>query len=159
MHIEELMSTDVVVCRSQDALNHAAQLMWEKDCGFIPVVDDAGSTVAVLTDRDICMAAYTQGKPLSEIPVEWAMSKTLVSCRPDETVGTAEALMRARQIRRLPVIAKDGKLVGVLSLNDIATHGIGRKAHVRHNDLGAEAIAATLGAICTHTNSAPAAAE
>jgi CBS domain-containing protein len=97
--------------------------MWEHNCGCLPVVDAAGKTVSVITDRDICMAAYTQGRPLCEIPVRSAMSRALHACAPTDSVAAAEKLMAEKQVRRLPVIDREDQLVGILSLHDIATRG------------------------------------
>ena len=72
--VREVMTKDVLTCSVSDRLNRAAQLMWESDCGCIPIVEEHGMLVGMLTDRDICMAAYTSGKPLSEISVTSAMS-------------------------------------------------------------------------------------
>jgi CBS domain-containing protein len=122
MRIQEIMSKPVVTCRPEDPLNTAAQLMWEHDCGAIPVTED-GQLVGIVTDRDICMAAYTQGKPLSEIPVAHAMATQVFSCNPEEALDAAERLMSEKQIRRVPVVNGDNRPVGILSLNDIARHG------------------------------------
>jgi len=147
MLVQDLMSKDVVTCGPNDALNVAAQRMWERNCGAIPIVDE-GRTLAMITDRDVCMAAYTQGRPLSEISVASAMSRRVVTCSPFDAIGVAEEIMRTEQIRRLPVVDRNGALVGLLSLGDIATHGrIGRRARAGHDDLGADAIASTLSGI------------
>jgi CBS domain-containing protein len=120
MHVHELMVTNVLTCREGDSLERAAQLMWEGDVGAIPVVDADYRVIGMITDRDICMAAYTQGRPLWTIPVETAMSKTVVTCHADDNVSTAEMVMREAKVRRLPVVNHEGKLVGLLSLTDLA---------------------------------------
>ena len=70
MKVEQIMNREVKTCRPQDSLNRAAQIMWDEPCGAVPVVDDQHRPVGFLTDRDICMAAYTQGKPLEQLRVE-----------------------------------------------------------------------------------------
>ncbi|HRI50523.1 MAG TPA: CBS domain-containing protein [Pseudomonadota bacterium] len=120
MLTRHIMSQPVAVCQLSDSLDQAARLMWEDDCGAVPVVDSAGRAVAMLTDRDICMAAYTQGKPLGQISVSSAMSKDLRACLPDDTLEQAEQLMMEYQLRRIPVLDDDGHPVGILSLNDLA---------------------------------------
>jgi CBS domain-containing protein len=131
-----------------DTLNGVAQLMWERDCGSIAVVDDDGKPIAMITDRDICMASYTQGKPLFDIPVSAAMSRGVTVCQKGESLATAESMMRSQQIRRLPIVDGDGRILGVLSLNDIAIHGHEHKHLGGRGELGSEAIASTLSAIC-----------
>lgn len=123
MKIAELMSRSVETCTPDDSLNTAAQRMWDHNCGFIPVVGADGRPVGVVTDRDICMAAYTQGKPLSSISVRTAMARTVYTCAPTDSVTAAEKIMATRQVRRLPVVDKEGRVVGVVSLHDIATRG------------------------------------
>jgi CBS-domain-containing membrane protein len=74
----------------------------------------------MITDRDICMAAYTQSEMLGRIPVSRAMSGELHSCRPEEDLDAAQKMMRSHQVRRLPVVDDGGHLQGILSLADIA---------------------------------------
>jgi CBS domain-containing protein len=118
--VRRLMSVNVRSCKPGDALNRAAQSMWEGDCGCLPVVDDDGRVLGLVTDRDICMASYTQGKSLAELSVEGSMSKQVHGCGPDESVGEALALMGEHRLRRLPVQDASGKLLGMLSLADVA---------------------------------------
>jgi CBS-domain-containing membrane protein len=94
--------------------------MWEYECGALPVLNDRGDPIAMVTDRDICMAAYTQGKKLSEIPVIDAASRHLRSVRPDDSAEFALSVMRDHAVRRLPVVDIGGNLVGIVSLVDFA---------------------------------------
>ena len=149
MYVRDLMTKDVAACGPDDRLNHAAQLMWNRNCGCVPVVDDEGYVIAMITDRDVCMAAYTQGQPLSAMAVRSAMSTRVVTCAPSDPIRTAEMLMRTQQLRRLPVVSGEGKLVGILSLNDLATQGhFAHRPDVERDGLGADAVAGTLSAIC-----------
>jgi CBS domain-containing protein len=127
-------------------LDRAAQIMWENDVGVVPVTDEHGRVISVLTDRDICMAAYTQGRPLHAIPVAIASSQKLFAVRPSDTIEVAEQLMREHQVRRLPVTNGDGRLAGILSLNDLARH-TGRRA----GGVTADEVAGTLQAIGAST--------
>jgi len=78
------MRDDVKVCCASDSLNRAAELMWNHNCGFIPVVGDGENWIltGVITDRDIAMAVYIQGKTLSAIPVSAAMAHAVRACHP-----------------------------------------------------------------------------
>lgn len=116
------MSPVVFRCRGEDTLSRAAQLMWEHDCGCVPVVDWLDRAIGVITDRDVCMAAYTQGKALSEIPVSTACSRDVKACFADDSLEKAEQLMIEQQVRRLPVTNDESHLVGLLSLSDLARH-------------------------------------
>jgi CBS domain-containing protein len=127
--------------------------MWERDCGTVPVLDQEGCVVAMLTDRDLCMAAMTQGRALAEVRVSSAMSRNVWTCRPDDDLPEAEAMMRARKVRRLPVVDAEGKLLGILSLSDLARastapkRGRAQKKSVEPSEVGA-----TLGAISSPGN-------
>lgn len=150
MNVMQLMVRNVKSCKPADLLSCAAQLMWESDCGSVPVVDDDGRVVGFLTDRDICMAAYTKGKPLSDITVESAMAREPVTCRPQDNLSTAEKLMQDNQIRRLPVVDTFGKLVGLISLNDIAVEAKREAEAGRTPEITEEEIGTMLSAICQH---------
>jgi CBS domain-containing protein len=102
--------------------------------------------VSIITDRDICMAAYLQGRPLSEIPAASAMSRRLVTIRETATVSVAEAAMRRHGVRRLLVVDAAGRLVGLLSIDDILKRA--GDGPVRSTDpFSGEAIAATVAAL------------
>lgn len=120
MRVDEIMTHPVVTCHATGTLNNAAKLMWEHDCGAIPVVDDEGRLAGIVTDRDICMAAYTQGTPLDDGAVTAAMANHVLACHIDDSVETAEQLMREGQVRRIPVIDNDGRPVGIVAVNDLA---------------------------------------
>ena len=120
MHIREIMSQPAVTCPVDTTADVPAHLMWERDCGVIPLVDHDGRLAGIVTDRDLCMAALTQDKPLREIQVSSAMARGVASCSPEDTVESAEAVMRANQVRRVPVVDEEGLPVGVLSMNDLA---------------------------------------
>jgi CBS domain-containing protein len=155
MRVEDLMTSEVGACRAFDTLDRGARIMWERDCGAVPVLDQDGRVIAMLTDRDICMAALTQGRSLSEIRVASAMSRSLWACRRDDDVKDAEKLMRSHQVRRLPVVDGDGKLVGVLSISDLARSAVAAKSSrsTKTKPVAASDVGKTLGAI-----SSPAAA-
>ncbi len=80
MLAQQILSQPMATCQLSDHLDQAAKLMLEHDCGLIMVLDDSGRPVAMLTDRDICMAAYTQGKALGEISIHTAMSQGICAC-------------------------------------------------------------------------------
>lgn len=122
MDIAQLMSVPALTCHPHESLNDAAQLMWEHDCGALPVVDHDGSLVGMITDRDVCMAAYTQGLRLDDIPVSSAMANQVFSCTADQSLTDAEHLMSEKQVRRVPIIDGHNRPVGLLSLNDVARY-------------------------------------
>jgi CBS domain-containing protein len=150
MRIREIMSQPVVTCPNSATLNEAARLMWEFDCGVIPVLGDDGRIEGVVTDRDICMSAYTQGRPLSQIPVTVAMAKRVVAGQVNDSVESIERLMQENQVRRIPVLDGESRPVGIVSLNDLARlAGRARKHAVDHE------VVATLAAVCQPHRSEP----
>jgi CBS-domain-containing membrane protein len=152
MNVAELMTRDVPTCRTDDSLNRAAQLMWERCCGSLPVVDESDHVVGVVTDRDVTMAAYTQGRPIQEIPVAVAMSTSVQSCAPSATIEQAEDLMMAYAVHRLPVI-DDGQLRGLISLDDIARTAAAAAGR-RRGGIDLERVALALGEIARRRTSA-----
>jgi CBS domain-containing protein len=149
MIVEDLMTPGVGSCRPFDSADRSAKIMWERDCGAVPVVDQDGRAVAMITDRDICMAALTQGRPLAEIQVSSAMSRRLWSCHPHEDVKDAEKLMRVHQVRRLPVVDAEGKLLGILSISDLARVAVSSKGGRSKKKVAPSDVGETLGAIST----------
>lgn len=120
--VHDIMRVRVYTCSPEDTLHRAAQIMWEKDCGCLPVIDERRVVRAVITDRDICMAAFTQGVALPQTSVASAMSRSVTVCSPDDSLGKVEELMREAQIRRVPVVDDNGVLIGMISLGDIARY-------------------------------------
>lgn len=120
MHVSNLMTRHPLSCTPIDTLNRAAQLMWEHDVGCLPVVDNERKVVGMLTDRDVCMASYTQGRPLCELHVRSCMSRQVVSVRADDSIQTAASKMREHRVRRVPVVDDQHVLHGLLSLSDLA---------------------------------------
>jgi CBS domain-containing protein len=119
MKVKEVMSTNPKVCTLGDNLSAAAGLMWENDCGILPVVAEGGKVVGLITDRDICMAASLKNQRLSNLAVEEVISGDVYACKPEEDIRSALETMQENKVRRLPVIATDGTLQGILSMNDV----------------------------------------
>ncbi len=123
MKVADVMTSELATCRADDSLNRAAQLMWERRCGTVAIVDEAGKAVGVLTDRDVCMAAYTQGRRLDDIAVGSAMSRAVRTCLASAAIEDAEDVMAAHAVRRVVVVDDDGRACGMLSIDDIARAG------------------------------------
>ena len=146
MKVAELMTNLPSSIHQDETLNEAARIMWELDCGFLPVSNDDHQIIGAITDRDICMAAYTQGIALQELPVSVAMSKSLYSCESTDSIRKAESLMQHHQVRRLPVLDQENRLCGILSLNDIAlNYQVKKGAEIKPDE-----IADTLAGVCRH---------
>lgn len=150
MRIEEIMASKVHTCAPGDSLEHAAQLMWQHDCGCVPVCaagNGADRVVGMITDRDICMRALFSGLPLRELRVEDAMARQVLTCRPSDTLEHAEKVMRGGRVRRLPVIGERGALVGFISLADLAREAAHESAR-KSQQITEKEVGDTLAAIC-----------
>jgi CBS domain-containing protein len=153
MRIEKLMSHHVTTCSPRDSLEHAASLMWNSDCGCIPVTAPGSDrVVGIITDRDICMAALFRGNPLRDLRVEDAMARNVLTCRASDKVEDAQRQMENDQIRRLPVLGNDGELIGIVSMADIAREAASSQFK-QHQEISASDVTATLARISTSSTS------
>ena len=152
MKTSDIMVKNVQACRPETDLAAVAKLMWDHDCGFIPVVDAAGSVVGAITDRDICIATATRGQPPDRLAAADVMSGPVRACLPSDTIVNVLAEMKRFRVRRLPVIDAHGRLTGVISMNDIVL------AAERSKGPTLKPIVSTLAAICEHRTVAPVAA-
>ncbi len=145
MKTRDVMTRDVHTCLPDTDLGLAAMQMWEGDFGVLPVVADGGEVVGMITDRDICMAAASRNQAPGAIRVEEVMTGQVYSCSVDDDIHNALKVMEQRRVRRLPVL-EDGKIVGLLSLNDLALKARSSKLA----DLTAQDVEEALKAICAH---------
>jgi CBS domain-containing protein len=113
------MTPRVFQTRPEESMEEAARLMWEHDCGVLPVVDAQQHVIGMLTDRDVCMGAYTRGTTLRDGRVETAMSRGVFSCRPTDSLEDAIRTLADHRVRRVPVLDGQGKLLGIVSANDL----------------------------------------
>jgi len=138
--VKDMMITQVETCSPDTNLAEAGGRMWEKDCGILPVVDNEGKVLGVITDRDICISLATRALPAFQICVKDVLADKLYSCKPEEEIKNALATMRTSRVRRLPVVDGEGKLVGLLSLDDIAIFAQDlpspKGANVTYKDVG-----------------------
>ena len=120
--VKDVMTDEVLTCRPDDPLEAAVQIMKERGCGCVPVVDADNRVVGLVTDRDAVLCALRERKPLSGLRVAEASTHGVISCDAEDTLERAEVLMRVNHVRRLPVVGRDRALVGVMSLTDLARH-------------------------------------
>jgi CBS-domain-containing membrane protein len=122
MKVLECFTRNPVTCGPDSDLAKAAWAMWNQDCGIVPVVDDQGILMGVVSDRDVTMAAVTKNRAPSDIHVREIMTGKVQTCHPHDDVLDALKTLAAYRIRRLPVVDGDGKLLGMLSLSDLVHH-------------------------------------
>lgn len=142
MTARELMSSPPQTCQPHSDLAAVTQLMWNHDCGFVPVVEADGRLTGVVTDRDICIASATRRLLPERIAASQAMSTSVHACLPDDSIDDVMKTMSKYQIRRVPVVDANGRLQGVISMNDIV-RAVGKKGAP-----AAAAVVATLSNVC-----------
>lgn len=148
MKVKEVMTPDVKAIWSTESLADAAREMWEHDCGVLPIIKDGQKVVGMITDRDICMATAMRDRTPSQISVEEVMNSMIYSATPEDEITHALETMREHKVRRLPVLNPEGKLEGIVSMNDIvlkAKSRNGKKAEIDYAD-----VVKTYQAICEH---------
>jgi CBS domain-containing protein len=148
VHVKEIMTRDPKVCTSDTTVAEAAQLMWEADCGILPVVD-GGELVGVVTDRDLYIALATRNTRAAHLRVGAVASRHPVTCGPEDTLQSALAAMKQARVRRLPVVGFGNTVLGILSMNDIVLAAAAGKG-VRPAE-----VVDTLQAIFAHHEPAP----
>lgn len=119
MRTHDIMTAAPLTCRPDTNLAEVAHLMWQGDCGIIPVVDDDGTVTGVITDRDICIAAATRDQAPSYIRAATLARTPVVCCGGEAAIEEALSLMKQHRLRRLPIVDANRRLLGILSLNDV----------------------------------------
>lgn len=148
MRVKDVMTTEPAVCTPGTSVAAAAHLMWDADCGILPVVDD-GKLVGVVTDRDMFIALATRNRLASDLTVGEVAMKTVWACEPDDDVHAALEMMKTHRVRRLPVVGFGNTVLGIVSMNDLLRAAGPRKA------IRDEEVVDTLQALCSHHHPMP----
>ena len=122
-NVTSVMTANPACCTAQTPLRDVARMMVDHDCGQIPVVDDQGAPLGVVTDRDIAVRIVAEGRDAASATAGDAMSTPAQTVREDSSLKDAVCLMEAAKIRRVPVVDASGKLAGIVSIADIALAG------------------------------------
>jgi CBS domain-containing protein len=122
MKVKDVMMRTPYACHLDTNLGAATELMWKGNCGFLPVLDSTGKIRAVLTDRDICIALGTRNVLPGTVTVAEVIHDKLFTCSPEDNLHDALRIMRDGHVRRLPVINRDSKVIGIISMHDILLH-------------------------------------
>src|SRR5438874_4298945 len=121
-NVQELMTSNPCSIDSDKPVAYAAKMMRDEDVGLAPIVE-GDRLVGTLTDRDITVRVVAEGKDPASTKVSEVASKRLVTLDPQQDLDEALRLMAQHQVRRLPVVEEDGRLVGVVAQADVARHG------------------------------------
>ncbi|WP_163530364.1 CBS domain-containing protein [Halobacillus ihumii] len=116
--VKDVMTSDVSVCQTSDTLFDAASMMKQENVGAVPICDESGHLMGMVTDRDLVIRGYADKNPDST-PIQQVMSEHLYHISPDTTLEEAGKKMAEHQVRRLPVV-ENGKLTGIIALGDLS---------------------------------------
>ena len=119
----EVMTKDPVVCMPSDPVADVARVMKEEDIGPIPIVEDPETRklVGMVTDRDLVLRMVAEGRDSKTTKAEEVMSLKLVTCHADDDVQEALDAMSENQLRRIPVVDDENRIVGIIAQADVAT--------------------------------------
>jgi CBS domain-containing protein len=132
LNVDRVMTAPAVSCRPDESLAEVVDRMLERDLSWLPVVDASGRLVGALGHREIHRTALAAARPLDRIEARRALREPAWPwCWPNDTVEAAGAIMRARGVKRLPVVKPDGRLLGVVALADIAAALCGPRCSLR----------------------------
>lgn len=121
IRVKECMCSSVIKVEPKTKITEVAKLMDENDIGCVPVCDNQNKVLGFITDRDIVTKCIAKNKVCSQLEVAEVMKTEVIKTTPDTDIEDATKTMEENQIRRLPVI-EDGKIVGILSIGDLARH-------------------------------------
>lgn len=132
MRIQEIMNPDIECCTPEDTAKTAAEIMARRNCGFIPVVKDreSGTLIGVFTDRDLALYLGMSGRTAAKIKVKEFCSGEPKYLTVDEEIHKVKQLMEKFQIHRVPVVNREGKILGVISLTDLAQEAWNERAEI-----------------------------
>jgi CBS domain-containing protein len=123
MKVKDLMTQAAVCCAPGANVGEAVELMWVHNCGMLPVVGTGGKLEGIVTDRDISIAMGTRNRLAGGLTVGEIATKNVVTCKPEDEIHEALQVMADKQVRRLPVVNEEGIPQGILSMDDVITHG------------------------------------
>jgi CBS domain-containing protein len=122
MQVRDIMVDAPASCGPNTNLADVVDILRTRKCGFLPVVDSKQKLVGVVTDRDICIALGERNRLPADIVVDEIATKKVFTCQADDDIRTVLRMMGAAKLRRLPVVDVEGKLKGVLSMDDVVLH-------------------------------------
>ncbi|MGM1048972.1 MAG: CBS domain-containing protein [Bacillota bacterium] len=124
MQIIEVMTRQVQTCQTSDPVEKAAKIMEQGNVGAVPIVDQAGRLTGIMTDRDIVLRGVAKNKDLKMTTCQELMTGEVKCCEPHTEIHEAANMLAQHQIRRLPVVDNQGRLVGICAIGDLAVRDI-----------------------------------
>jgi CBS domain-containing protein len=121
--VRDVMTQSAVCCAAGTNVGEAVELMWVNNCGVLPVTGSGGKLEGIVTDRDISIAMGTRNRLAGELTVGEIATRNVVACKPEDEIHEALQTMADKRVRRLPVVNEQGVPQGLLSIDDIITHG------------------------------------
>jgi len=122
MKVQDIMMRTPACCTPETNLGAAVEILWNRNCGMLPVVDARQRVIGVITDRDLCVALGTRNRLPGEITVGEVLSGEAFTCRTEVDIHAALQTMAAKKVRRLPVVDENGVLQGILSMDNVVLH-------------------------------------
>lgn len=122
MKVSDIMTRMPASCTPETNVGAAVEILWNRNCGMLPLVNAEREVVGVVTDRDLCIALGTRNRLPGDITVGEIASGKVYSCKSNDNIGAALTTMAQLKVRRLPVLNAQGKLEGILSMDDIVAH-------------------------------------
>ena len=123
MKVKDVMTQSAVCCAPGTNVGEAVELMWVHNCGMLPVTGTGGKLEGIVTHRDISIAMGTRNRLAGELTVGEVATRNVVTCKPEDEIHEALQTMAEKRVRRLPVVDEQGVPQGILSMDDIITHG------------------------------------
>ena len=139
MKVRDCMCNNAVCCTPSTTVLEASKLMQTHHIGCIPICDSENCMIGIITDRDIVLRCIANNKDVKETTLSEIMTTNVCTCKEDDEIQDAQSKMGKDQIRRLPVVDNNGKVVGMLTLGDLAQNDI---------EIGQEEISDTINSIC-----------
>lgn len=139
MKVQDVMMRTPAYCAPETNLGAAVEILWNRNCGMLPIVDARQKVIGVVTDRDLCVALGTRNRLPGDITVGEVASGEVYTCQAQDDIHVALQTMAKRRVRRLPVVNQNGVLEGILSMDNVVLHtavaGWGGSAELSQEDV------------------------
>ncbi len=151
MNVHDVMASTVSCCAPADSLESVAIMMMDNDCGSIPITNESGQPIGMITDRDIAIAAAARHKALWDLKAQdFLTGQGISKCSVNDDVRFALGIMQRERVRRLPVVNGEGEVLGMLSLDDIVAFAERGVRGLGSPDLSYDDAIMAMKAVCKH---------